>query len=103
MKVHILIRNKIKLKKKTAIMKQELNPVYNQKLEFHVPSKDLENMKLVLAVKNHVPTRGSSLRGRPGSLHEVVFGEQSTGSFLEHWKAAITTNKPIAKWHILSS
>lgn len=80
-------------------MKQELNPVYNQKLEFHVLTKDLENVKLVLAIKNYVPTRGG--RGRPASLHEVVFGEQSSGSFLEHWKAAITTNKPIAKWHIL--
>jgi hypothetical protein len=98
-----MIRNKIKLKKKTAVMKQELNPVYNQKLEFPVSEKDLENVKLVLAVKNHVPTRGGSLRGRPASLHEIVFGEQSTGSFLEHWKSVISTNKPIAKWHILSS
>lgn len=82
-------------------MKQELNPVYNQKLEFHVLAKDLENVKLILAIKNHVPTRGGSLRGRPASLHEVVFGEQATGSFLEHWKTATTANKPIAKWHVL--
>ena len=101
-KVHIMIRNKIKLKKKTAVMKQELNPVYNQKLEFPISAKDLENVKLVLAVKNHVPTRSGSLRGRPASLHEVAFGEQSTGSFLEHWKTVISTNKPIAKWHILT-
>ena len=100
-KVHILIRNKIKLKKKTEVMKQEQNPVYNQKLEFHVLAKDLENVKLVLMIKNHVPTRGS-LRSRPGTLHEVVFGAQSTGSFLEHWQTAITGNKAIAKWHVLS-
>ena len=84
-------------------MKQELNPVYNQKLEFHVAEKDLENVKLVLAVKNHVPTRGGSIRGRPSSLHEVVFGGQTTGSFLEHWKTAVSANKPTAKWHILTS
>ena len=84
-------------------MKQELNPVYNQKLEFHVSVKDLENVKLVLMIKNHVPTRGASLRGRPGTLYKAVLGEQSTGSFLEHWKAAITANRAIAKWHVLTS
>lgn len=101
-KVRIYVRNKLKLKKKTAVMKQEFNPVYNQKLEFPLLGKDLDNVKLVLAVKNHVPSRGGSIRGKPSSMHEVVFGESSSGSCLEHWKAAITSTKPVAKWHVLS-
>ena len=101
MKVHVYIRNKSKIKKKTEVKKQELNPVFNQKLEFSLLEKDLEHVKLVLIVKNQGPARGGSIRSRPSFLYEAILGESSTGSFLEHWKEAIKSSKPVAKWHIL--
>ena len=93
----------MKLKRKTTVKKQELNPIYNQKLEFPLQEKDLNAVKLVVGIKNSVPTYGGSIRGKTRhALHEVVFGESCTGSFLEHWKAGIASSaKPIAKWHIL--
>lgn len=101
-KIRVFIGKKLKLKKKTAVIKQELNPVYNQKLEFPLEEKDLANVKLVVGIKDNVPTRAASIRGKTLCLHEVVFGQSATGSVLDHWKAAIAGNKrPVAKWHVL--
>lgn len=91
------------MKKKTAVMKQELNPLYNQKLEFHVLRKDLNKVKLMLSIKNQLPTRGSRLRNRPAILYDVMLGDNASGSFLEHWKAAINASKPVTNWHALTS
>jgi hypothetical protein len=81
-------------------MKEELNPVYNQKMEFHVSGKDIENVRIVLTIATCFLSQGGSPRHRAVPLHKLELGEQSTGSCLEHWEAAITTNKPIAKWHV---
>ena len=95
-RVDVWIGKRINLKKKTFVMKQEMNPVYNQKMEFLVSPKDLPNVKIVLTIATCV----LSSRHEAVPLHKLEFGEQSTGSCLEHWKTAITTNKPIAKWHL---
>ena len=95
-RVDVWIGKKINLKKKTFVMKQEMNPVYNQKMEFLVSPKDLPNVKIVLTIATCV----LSPQHDAVPLHKLEFGEQSSGSCLEHWKTAITTNKPIAKWHL---
>ena len=102
-KVNIYVQNELKFKRKTTVKKQELNPIYNQKLEFPLEEKDLNAVKLVVGIKNNVPTDKGSKRGKTHSLHEAVFGKSSTGSFLEHWKAGIASSaSPVAKWHILT-
>ena len=100
MRVDVWIGKKINLKKKTFVIKQELNPVYNQKMEFHVSAKDLQNVKIVLTIAAYILSPDGSPQHAALPLHKLLFGEQSTGSCLEHWKTAITTNKPIAKWHL---
>ena len=98
-RVDVWIGKKVNLKKKTIVMKQELNPVYNQKMEFFVFPKDIPNVKIILTVANYVLNPRRQVEVVP--LYKLEFSEQSTGSCLEHWKTAITANKPIAKWHVL--
>ena len=82
-------------------MKKELNPVYNQKMEFHISTRDLYNTKIVLTIATFVFSQDADFRERavPLPLYILEFGEKSTGSCLEHWKTAITNDKPVAKWH----
>ena len=85
------------MKKKTAMLKQELNPVFNQKLDFLVAEKELSNVKIQLTVKSNL---AGSRKSR--AMHKIVLGNSSSGSCLEHWNAAIASTKPVTKWHVLN-
>lgn len=69
-------------------------------MEFQVSAKDLENMKIVLTIATYLLNRDDSMQHGVMPLHKLEFGEKSSGSCLEHWRTAITMNKPIAKWHV---
>lgn len=99
-RVDVWIGKKLKLKKKTFFLKQEQNPVFNQKMEFHASAKDLENVKIVLTIATYLFAQDGSLQHGVMPLHKLEFGEKSTDSCMEHWRTATTVNKPIAKWHV---
>lgn len=94
--------SKILLKKKTFVIKQELNPVYNQRVQFHLPSDDLEHLKIVLTVASYVVSPAVDSHGAVSlTLHKLEIGENSTNLCWELWNKALTAKRPIARWHTL--
>ena len=69
-------------------------------MEFHVSANDLENVKILLTIATYLLSQDDGMQHGVMPLHKLEFGEKSTGSRLEHWRTAITVNKPIAKWHV---
>ncbi|XP_028391838.1 synaptotagmin-2-like isoform X2 [Dendronephthya gigantea] len=99
-RVDVWIKDMVILKKKTVVVKQELNPVFNQKMEVSVSNEDIQDVRIRLTIANYCPSLDEP-QYWPVPLHKLEVGARSTGSCWEHWIAAMKTNKPIAKWHVL--
>lgn len=91
----ILILNKTRLgKKRTAMQKKTLNPVYNEAFTFKVTSEALSKVTFkVLVVNKHS-------HGADKTVGHVLLGQQETGSGFSHWNHMLASlRKPVAMWH----
>ena len=91
----ILMLNKTRLgKKRTAMQKKTLNPVYNEAFTFKVTSEALPKVTFkVLVVNKHS-------HGAEQTVGHVLLGQQVTGSGFSHWNHMLASlRKPIAMWH----
>lgn len=91
----ILMLNKTRLgKKRTAMQKKTLNPVYNEAFTFKVTSEALPKVTFkVLVVNKHS-------HGAEQTVGHVLLGQQVIGSGFSHWNHMLASlRKPIAMWH----
>ena len=75
----------------------QINPVYNQFMEFVLPERSLESTNLVFVVMDK-DVRTDSKR----NIGRIVVGANSNGRCWDHWKRAIAADgRMIAQWHQL--
>ncbi|XP_006814384.2 synaptotagmin-6-like [Saccoglossus kowalevskii] len=95
-KVSLLQDGKRLKKKKTAVRKNNRNPVWNEALVFNVPTESLKHTSLEVTVVDYDLLGHSELIGRCG----VGSGFDGTGH--EHWHDMLhAQRKPTAMWHTL--
>ena len=83
-------------KKKTVTKKGDINPVWNEAFSFAVPHRILHRITLHCSVKHQ------SDRGKERVLGKVILGTRSSEKdVVDHWNAMTTSEKAIAKWHLL--
>lgn len=90
-----LMLNKTRLgRKRTAMQKKTLNPVYNEAFTFKVTSDTLQKVTFkILVVNKHS-------HGSDQTIGHVLLGQQVTGSGFSHWNHMLASlRKPIAMWH----
>ena len=89
--------NKTRLgRKRTAMQKKTVNPVYNEAFTFKVTSETLSKVTFkVLVVNKHS-------QGSDQMVGYVFLGQQVTGSGFAHWNHMLASlRRPIAMWHPL--
>ena len=93
-----LYNNRKRIKKeKTETKRDQINPVYNQVMEFLVPQSTIESTNLVFVVM-HKDVRTDSKE----NIGRIVIGANASGRCWEHWKKALSADgKLIAQWHQL--
>ena len=81
----------------TEIKIDQINPVYNQLMEFLVPERQLNSTNLTFNVMDE-DIRTDSKR----NIGRIVVGANSTGRCWNHWQKALAANgRVIAQWHQL--
>lgn len=91
----LLMLNKTRLgRKRTAMQKKTLNPVYNEAFTFKVTSDTLPKVTFkILVVNKHS-------HGADQIVGHMLLGQQVTGSGFAHWNHMLASlRKPIAMWH----
>jgi len=91
----ILMLNKTRLgRKRTAMQKKTVNPVYNEAFTFKVTSDTLQRVTFkILVVNKHS-------HGPDQMIGHVLLGQHVTGSGFSHWNHMLASlRKPIAMWH----
>lgn len=87
---------RIRKRKATTIKTGTLSPVYNEAMAFDVANMNLDDIKLQIFIKQKQESAPDKLMGR------VVLGSNMDGYINEHWQEAMSSKKPIARWHSLS-
>ncbi|XP_065071613.1 synaptotagmin-7-like isoform X2 [Rhopilema esculentum] len=81
-------------KKKTAIKKRCLNPVWNEVFDFDVPIDKIRDISFVFTVMDFDRILSNEAIG------QVIIGYRTAGSSLKHWTDMMNNpRKPIAMWH----
>lgn len=90
-----LMLNKTRLgRKRTAMQKKTLNPVYNEAFTFKVTSDALQKVTFKIVVVN------KHSHGADQTIGHALLGQQVTGSGFSHWNHMLASlRKPIAMWH----
>eukprot|EP00112_Aurelia_sp_Birch-Aquarium-sp1_P016810 Seg3840.3 transcript_id=Seg3840.3/GoldUCD/mRNA.D3Y31 product=Synaptotagmin-1 protein_id=Seg3840.3/GoldUCD/D3Y31 len=96
-KVYLYNNRKRIKKEKTETKRDQINPVYNQVMEFLVPQSTIESTNVVFVVM-HKDVRTDSKE----NIGRIIIGANSSGRCWEHWKKALSADgKLIAQWHQL--
>ncbi|XP_007885985.1 synaptotagmin-9b [Callorhinchus milii] len=96
-KVSLMCEGRRLKKRKTSTKRNTLNPVYNEAIVFDVPTENIDQVSLLIAVMDY---------DRVG--HNEVIGVCRVGNDAEslgrdHWNEMLTyPRKPIAHWHQLA-
>lgn len=95
-KVYLLQNGKKFAKKKTAVKKDERNPIFNEAMMFSVPAHALQNLQLRVTVADF---QGP---GKSPAVGHVFIGPFCKGKSLSHWNQMMSSlRKPVAMWHPL--
>jgi hypothetical protein len=94
-KVHLVHGSTQIYENKTKIRRKNFEPVFNQRFLIEVPSSIIEEVNLILRVKD------CPYVGRKAILGEVCIGVDAVGTFYHHWKLALEKDQEIEMWHCL--
>ena len=94
MKVFLLVKQTRVNKKRTAMQKKTLNPVYNEAFTFKVTADALPKVMFKMVITN------KHSHGAEQTVGHVLLGQYVTGSGFAHWNHMLASlRKPIAMWH----
>jgi synaptotagmin-1 len=94
-KIAIFQGNK-RIKKKTTIKKNTLNPYYNESFSFEIAFEEIQKIQCTITVVDYDKIGTSDPIGR------VVLGCNTSGTGLRHWSDMLANpRRPIAQWHTL--
>ncbi|XP_033909435.1 synaptotagmin-12-like [Acipenser ruthenus] len=95
-KVYVLQDNRKISKKKTAVKRDENNPIFNEAMIFSVPAIVLQDLSLRVTVAEYCED------GRADNIGHVIIGPEASGMGITHWnQMLVTLRKPVSMWHPL--
>ncbi|KAG8522655.1 Synaptotagmin-12 [Galemys pyrenaicus] len=95
-KVYLLQDGRKMSKKKTAVKRDDPNPVFNEAMIFSVPALALQDLSLRVTVAE------SSSNGRGDNVGHVIIGPSASGMGTTHWNQMLATlRRPVSMWHTL--
>ncbi|XP_004683386.1 PREDICTED: synaptotagmin-12 [Condylura cristata] len=95
-KVYLLQDGRKMSKKKTAVKRDDPNPVFNEAMIFSVPAMALQDLSLRVTVAE------SSSNGRGDNVGHVIIGPSASGMGTTHWNQMLATlRRPVSMWHTL--
>lgn len=95
-KVFLMLNSARLGRKRTAMQKKTLNPVYNEAFTFKVTSETLQRVSFKVVVVN------KHSQGPDEQIGHVLLGQNVTGSGMSHWNHMLTSlRKPVAMWHLV--
>ncbi|CAH2326182.1 synaptotagmin-12 [Pelobates cultripes] len=93
-KVYLLQDGRKISKKKTAMKRDDRNPVFNEAMIFSVPAIVLQELSLRVTVAEFCDD------GRTENIGHVIIGPAATGMGMTHWNQMLATlRKPVSMWH----
>ncbi|XP_055271397.1 synaptotagmin-12 isoform X3 [Moschus berezovskii] len=93
-KVYLLQDGRKMSKKKTAVKRDDPNPVFNEAMIFSVPATVLQDLSLRVTVAE------SSSDGRGDNVGHVIIGPSASGMGTTHWNQMLATlRRPVSMWH----
>lgn len=93
MKIHLVRGSKVFTTKKTKVIKKNLEPKFEQEMIFIVEQDLLDEVNLVIHVKD------KPLIGRKRLMGELCIGCQGVGQALAQWQLMV--EKEVTMWHQL--
>uniref|UniRef100_A0A8D0L647 Synaptotagmin 12 n=1 Tax=Sphenodon punctatus TaxID=8508 RepID=A0A8D0L647_SPHPU len=95
-KVYLLQDGRKISKKKTAVKRDDTNPVFNEAMIFSVPAIVLQELSLRVTVAECCED------GKAENIGHVIIGPQARGMGITHWNQMLATlRKPVSMWHPL--
>ncbi|XP_040265881.1 synaptotagmin-12 [Bufo bufo] len=95
-KVYLLQDGRKISKKKTAVKRDDRNPVFNEAMIFSVPAIVLQDLSLRITVAECCDD------GRAENIGHVIIGPAVSGMGMTHWNQMLATlRKPVSMWHQL--
>ncbi|XP_065492461.1 synaptotagmin-12 [Caloenas nicobarica] len=95
-KVYLLQDGRKISKKKTAVKRDDTNPVFNEAMIFSVPAIVLQDLSLRVTVAE------SGEDGRADNTGHVLIGPAASGMGTTHWNQMLATlRRPVSMWHPL--
>ncbi|XP_043923240.1 synaptotagmin-12 [Protopterus annectens] len=95
-KVYLLQDGRKISKKKTAVKKDDTNPIFNEAMIFSVPANVLQDLSLRITVAEY------SDDGKGENIGHVIIGPEASGLGITHWNQMLATlRKPVSMWHPL--
>ncbi|NWU49448.1 SYT12 protein, partial [Dromas ardeola] len=95
-KVYLLQDGRKISKKKTAVKRDDTNPVFNEAMIFSVPAIVLQDLSLRVTVAE------CGEDGRADHTGHVLIGPATSGMGITHWNQMLATlRKPVSMWHPL--
>ncbi|XP_049636171.1 synaptotagmin-12 [Suncus etruscus] len=93
-KVYLLQDGRKMSKKKTAVKRDDPNPVFNEAMIFSVPAIVLQDLSLRVTVAEN------SSDGRGDNVGHVIIGPCASGMGTTHWNQMLATlRRPVSMWH----
>ncbi|KAM4617853.1 synaptotagmin-12 [Discoglossus pictus] len=93
-KVYLLQDGRKISKKKTAVKRDDRNPVFNEAMIFSVPAIVLQELSLRVTVAE------CSDDGKTENIGHVIIGPTASGMGMTHWNQMLATlRKPVSMWH----
>ncbi|KAM6321959.1 synaptotagmin-12 [Podargus strigoides] len=95
-KVYLLQDGRKISKKKTAVKRDDTNPVFNEAMIFSVPAIVLQDLSLRVTVAE------CGEDGHADNTGHVLIGPSASGMGTTHWNQMLATlRKPVSMWHPL--
>ncbi|XP_066557130.1 synaptotagmin-12 [Amia ocellicauda] len=95
-KVYLLQDGRKISKKKTAVKRDDTNPIFNEAMIFSVPAIVLQDLSLRVTVAECCED------GRGENIGHVIIGPEASGMGITHWNQMLATlRKPVSMWHPL--
>lgn len=94
-KVHLVHGSKQIYESKTKVRRKNFEPSFNKSFLINVPQINMEEVNLILRVKD------SPIVGRKRLLGEVCIGGDAVGTYFHHWKLVLEKDQEIEMWHCL--
>ncbi|KAG8564394.1 hypothetical protein GDO81_016443 [Engystomops pustulosus] len=95
-KVYLLQDGRKISKKKTAVKRDDRNPVFNEAMIFSVPAIVLQDLSLRITVAECCDD------GKAENVGHVIIGPSVSGMGMTHWNQMLATlRKPVSMWHQL--